>query len=353
MSTGGEPGAARATEIEFASAEPQIAGAGRTTGVIADLAYRYAVLGVLVLMVIVFSVALPETFPTVANLRITLVTQAVLVIVAIGLTFTLATGEFDFTFGPIVGFSACFCGYLTSQHDWMLAPAVLVTFFCCALIGVINAFFIIRVGISSLITTLAVGMTLVGVTLGFTQSNVVAPPDPALTRIATGELLGLPYPVYLSFLFAAIAWYVYEYTPIGRYFYFVGEGDRAARLSGLPVDRVRTTALLTTALVSSAAGLLSFGRLGSADPNIGITYLLPVTAAVFLGATTIRPGRFNAWGTVVAVYVLVVGVTGLQLLGADTWLENVFYGAALLAAVTFAALLRKGSAATLKVSVKP
>jgi len=317
-----------------------------------DFAYRYAVLGVLILMLIIFSVLLPETFPTIDNLRVTLVTQAVLVIVAIGLTFTLATGEFDFTFGPIVGFSACLCGHLTSQQGWALGPAVIATFACCALVGLINGFFVIRIGISSLIATLAVGMTLVGITLGFTQSNVVAPPARELTWFATSELFGLPYPVYLSFLIAALAWYVYEHTPIGRYFYFVGEGDRAARLGGLPVDRVRMIALMITALVSGAAGMLSFGRLGSADPNIGMTYLLPVTAAVFLGATTIKPGRFNAWGTVVAVYVLVIGVTGLQLLGADIWMENVFYGAALLAAVTFAALLRRGSAATLKVSAK-
>lgn len=340
------------TESVRLSARKHAPSMRRTSERTAEFAYRYAVLGVLVLMVLVFSILLPETFPTVDNFRVTLITQAVLVIVAIGLTFTLATGEFDFTFGPIVGFSACLCGYLTSQQNWALAPAVIATFACCALIALINGFFVIRIGISSLIATLAVGMTLVGITLGFTQSNVVAPPAPALTWFATSELFGLPYPVYLSFLIAACAWYVYEHTPIGRYFYFAGEGDRAARLSGLPVDRVRMIALMVTALVSGAAGMLNLGRLGSADPNIGMTYLLPVTAAVFLGATTIKPGRFNSWGTVVAVYVLVIGVTGLQLLGADIWMENVFYGAALLAAVTFAALLRRGSAATLKVSAK-
>lgn len=307
-----------------------------------DFAYRYAVVGVLLLMVVVFSILLPDTFPTFDNLRATLATQAVLVILAIGLTFTLSTGEFDFTFGPVLAFSACFCGYLTSQHGWALVPAVLATLGCCVAIGLAQTLFIVRLEIPSLIASLALGMTLVGVTLGFTKANVVAPPARALTTLATGELFGLPYPVYFAFGIAAIAWYVYEHTPIGRYFYFVGEGRSAARLSGLPVDRVRALALVMTATIAGLAGLISFGRLGSADPNIGLTYLLPGTAAVFLGATAIKPGRFNAWGTVVAVYVLAVGVTGLQQLGADSWLENVFYGAALLAAVTFAALLRRG-----------
>lgn len=318
-----------------------------------DFAARYAVLGVLILMIVVFSILLPDSFPTFDNLRATLVTQAVLVILAVGLTFTLASGEFDFTFGPIVAFAACFSGYLTSQHGWPLLPAVVATVVCCVAIGLTSAFFVVRIGVPSLIATLAVGMTLIGITLGFTQSNVVSPPAGALSSVCNAELFGLPLPVYLAFVIAAIAWYVYEQTPLGRYFYFVGEGRPAARLSGLPVDRVRMLGLVITAVVSGVAGIVNFGLLGSADPNLGLTYLLPVTAAVFLGATTIRPGRFNAWGTVVAVFVLVVGVTGLQQLGADTWLENVFYGAALLAAVTFAAILRRNSAGSLlNVSIK-
>lgn len=318
-----------------------------------DVANRYAIVGVLAVMIVVFSILLPDTFPTFDNLRVTLVTQAVLVIVAIGLTFTLATGEFDFTFGPLVAFGACFGGYLTSKHGWAFVPSSLVTVACCMAVGLINALFIVRLGVPSLIATLAVGMTILGVTLGFTSSNVVSPPAKPLTDFATSELFGLPYPVYLAFAVAAIAWYVYEHTPLGRYFYFVGEGRSAARLSGLPVDRVRVYALVITATVSGFAGLINFGRMGSADPNIGLTYLLPVTAAVFLGATAIRPGRFNAIGTVLAFYVLAVGVTGLEQLGADTWLESVFYGVALLAAVSFAVLLRRGSASSLNLGVKP
>lgn len=322
-------------------------------GRLSDLTHRYVIVALLGLMIIGFSLVLPNTFATFDNFRVTLITQSVLVILAIGLTFSLAAGEFDFTFGPLAAFSGCLCGYLSSERGWPMIAACGVALVGCFLTGLVNAFFIVRVGLASLIVTLAVGMVIVGITLGFTGSNVMAPPPPGLSSLATGELFGLPYPVYLSFLVAAIAWFIYEHTPLGRYFYFVGEGRSAALLSGLPVNRVRATALVITATVSGIAGMIGFGRLGSADPNLGLTFLLPVTAAVFLGATAIRPGRFNAWGTVIAVYVLVVGVTGLQQLGADSWLENVFYGVALLTAVTFGAVLRRGHGTGLNVSIRP
>jgi ribose transport system permease protein len=123
--------------------------------------------------------------------------------------------------------------------------------------------------------------------------------------------------------------------------YFTGEGPEVARLAGLPVTVIKAGSLVAVSVFASIAGVLLFGRLGSADPNIGSTFMLPGFATVFLGSTTIRPGRFNAWGTLIAVYVLIVGITGLQLLGGAGWLEQVFNGAALVVAVTFAQLVRR------------
>lgn len=80
---------------------------------------------------------------------------------------------------------------------------------------------------------------------------------------------------------------------------------------------------------------------GSADPLSGLTYLLPAFAAAFLGATSINPGRFNAWGSVVAVYFLVSGITGLTILGVDTYVQNLFYGGGLVIAVALSQLVRK------------
>jgi ribose transport system permease protein len=310
-------------------------------GTVETFLYRYMVVLVLAALIVLFSVLLPETFPTFSNLRTITGTQTVLIILTLGLTFPLAVGEFDLSFGAVLGFSSSLLAVMTVNHEWALGPAVALVFLAGATIGVINGFFVVALGVSSLITTLGTGTVIGGLTLAVSEQQVISGAPDVLVSVTTDELFGLPYPVYYGVLLAFAVWYLYEHTPIGRYIHFTGEGREVARLSGLRVDRIRFGAFMVVALMSTLAGVIELGTLGSADPNIGATFLLPAFAAAFLGATTIKPGRFNAWGTMVAVYVLVVGVTGLQLLGGAGWLEQVFNGTALVVAVTFAQLVRR------------
>ncbi|MFE7213559.1 ABC transporter permease [Streptomyces sp. NPDC001698] len=308
----------------------------RASGGAVDLFQRYAVLLVLVALVAVYSVLAPDTFPTMDTFRVITSTQAVLIVAVLGLTLPFAAGEFDLSFGAVIVWASTLTAVLTKQQEWPLAAAVPVVLVSCLLWGALNALFVVGFGISSMVTTLGSSTVIIGLTLAVSQSQVIAGPPELLANLTTGKLLGLPYPVWFSFAVAVVVWLVLEHTPLGRYLYFTGEGREVARLSGLPVDRLRTGALIASALFCGVAGMISFGRLGSADPNLGSSFLLPGAAAVFLGATVVRPGRFNAWGTVIAVYLLVTGVTGLQLLGGAGWLENVFNGGALVLAVTFA-----------------
>jgi ribose transport system permease protein len=90
---------------------------------------------------------------------------------------------------------------------------------------------------------------------------------------------------------------------------------------------------MTSALLSGLAGIVLVGTIGAVDPTVGQEYLLQPYAAAFLGATAIQIGRFNVVGTVAGLYLIVVGVTGLELLGASPWISEVFYGGALIIAV--------------------
>jgi ribose transport system permease protein len=116
------------------------------------------------------------------------------------------------------------------------------------------------------------------------------------------------------------------------------------RLTGLRVDKLRIGSLMVSGFLAALAGVVLAGTLGGSDPNAGPSYLLPAFAAAFLGATAITPGRFNPWGSFVAVYFLVTGITGLQLLGAIGWVEQFFYGASLIVAVTFSKLVGRARA---------
>ncbi|MGH7108899.1 MAG: ABC transporter permease [Stellaceae bacterium] len=117
-----------------------------------------------------------------------------------------------------------------------------------------------------------------------------------------------------------------------------------ARLSGLAVGRLRFGALVAGGVLAAIAGVLYAGTSGSADPNSGDSFLLPAFAAAFLGSTTIVPGRFNAWGAFAAVYFLVTGINGLSLLGIQVFIQDLFYGGALIIAVALSILVRRTEA---------
>src|SRR5262249_50841099 len=159
-----------------------------------------------------------------------------------------------------------------------------------------------------------------------TDNNVIDLDNRAIVDFARGDVLGLPAATWYGWVLVAIAWYVYERTPLGRYLLFIGGNRDAARLAGIRVAAIRIGALLATSLISAFAGLVLAGQLGAIDPSIGPQYLLQPFAAALLGATTVTIGRQNALGTLIALYLLAVGVTGLQLLGASSWANNVFNG---------------------------
>ncbi|MFK4122389.1 ABC transporter permease, partial [Streptomyces longwoodensis] len=147
-------------------------------------------------------------------------------------------------------------------------------------------------------------------------------------------------PFWIMVVVALLLWYVLELTPLGRQIYATGGNPRAAALTGVRTSRVLLYTLITSGIVAAGAGLLETSQLSAGDPTIGPGFLLPVIAAVFLGSTQFRGGRFNIWGTVVAAYVLAVGVKGLQLAGLPVWTPDLFNGAALLLAVGLAAWRR-------------
>ncbi len=305
----------------------------RGTTSIAGFLERYGILVAWLVVIVVFSILAPTTFPTVANFDTIASTQAVLLIMTLGLLLPLAAGEFDLSVGATMGFAPIVVGYLNVFHHWPIVPAVAVALLAGIGFGAFNALLIVRLGVPSLIATLGSGTLLTGLGYGLSNSETIGGISNGLINFATWPIGGLP----LSFLYAiaitVLIWYVLEHTPFGRYLFFVGEGREVARLAGLPVNPLRTISLISGAFVVTVAGVLQAGTVGAADPTVGVSYLLPTFAGAFLGATAIRPGRFNAWGSLIAVYFLVTGITGLELLGYSGWVQQIFYGGVLIIAV--------------------
>ena len=306
-----------------------------------DLTERYGILVLWAVVIIVFSLLRPNTFFTSANFETIFGTQAVQLVITLGLIVSLTAGEFDLSVASVMGFGATMLAILNVNDHWALIPAIIVTLLVGLLIGSVNAYLVVRVGVSSLIVTLGMGTLLSGIGFGISHSVTIGGISPNLLTAMQTTVFGLPIAFYIGLLFVVVLWYVLGYTPLGRHLLFVGEGRQVARLAGLRVDSMRALALITTALICTIAGIMQAGVVGAADPGGGPPYLLPAFAGAFLGQTVINPGRFSPWGVFVATYFLVTGITGLQLLGGAGWVQDVFYGGALVIAVTLAQLVAR------------
>jgi ribose transport system permease protein len=301
-------------------------------GLVQYLGSRYGLILLWVAMAITFTILAPGRFLTSQNVGNVFGSQAVLVVVAMGLLFAVVAGEWDLSVGATLGLSLTLVGKLNGVQGWNIWLVVVIAVLAGVLVGLANACFIVLADVPSLIATLGMATLLAGVTYGI--SNVtVAGLDETFVELGQQRFLEIPLPFYYCLLIALATWYVLKWTPFGRHLYFVGAGREVARLSGIRVGRVRTLALVSSATLSALAGVLLAASLGATGPSIGATYLLPAFAAVFLGATTIAPGHLNVWGAVVAVYFLITGITGLQILGAESYIQQIFYGGILLVAV--------------------
>lgn len=293
------------------------------------------------LLIVGFGIASPDVFLTAANFQTMLGSQAVLLILTLALLVPLTAGDYDLSVAAVLTLSSMMIAVLSVEQGWPIGLAVLAAIAMGALVGLINGCLIIYFGIESLIVTLGMGTFLGGITLWISDSATISGVSRALVdAVITTKFLGVAMAFYYGLILCAIIWYVFEFTSIGRRLLFVGRGRSVSKLSGVNVSRVRIGSLVTSGTIAALAGVIYSGTTGGADPTSGTSFLLPAFAAAFLGATSVMPGRFNPWGALLAVYFLVTGITGLQILGAQSFVQQLFYGGALLCAVALSQLAR-------------
>jgi ribose transport system permease protein len=293
------------------------------------------------LVVAIFGLLEPDTFLTAANFQTIFGTQAVLVVLTLGLLIPLTAGDYDLSVASILTLSAMIVALLNVDHGWPIGWTIAVAVAAGAAVGAVNGAIVVLLDLDPLIITLGSATFLAGIVLWISDSRTIGGiSDDLVNPVVLEEFLGISLEFYYGLALCIALWYVLEYTPLGRRLLFVGRGRRVARLSGLRVGRIRFGALVASGTISALAGVLYAGTVGGADPSSGASFLLPAFAAAFLGATSIVPGRFNPWGSLIAVYFLVTGITGLQLLGVKSFVQQLFYGGALVLAVALSRLVR-------------
>jgi ribose transport system permease protein len=300
---------------------------------------------------------LPDTFPTSTTALAIFDSEVIIIMLALAEMLALVVGEQDLSLGYGLGLTHILAlGFIVRDHlPWQVS--VILTLLVGAFIGAANAFFVTIIKINSFIATLGVGTVLYAISNWYTNSlQVVGPLPQGFINIYAAKIFGAPIAIVYIIVIVVLLWLLLEYTVVGRYLYALGGNRKAAELSGIKPKRYIFGVWMVVGLLMGFAGIVLASRLQIGSAGTGPDFLLPVFAGAMLGTTTIKPGRPNPLGTIVAVTVLGIGIAGFEQLGSSTpFIVPLFNGSTLLIGVGLAvyAAQRVRASNTASVSTKP
>jgi ribose transport system permease protein len=311
----------------------------QTRGV-THLLEAFALPACLVLAAVFFSVFGPtsDTFLTAANIRVLIGGQAVIALVALAVLVPLCAGNWDLSVGAIAGVAAVFAASAMASNS--LPVAVLIGLGLGAVIGIFNAVVVTQFKVNAVIATLGTMSLLQGlINLKTSGVAVVSDIPLGLIDLGSGTWAGVPRIAVVLLAVALAVHYLLEHTPYGRYLYALGANATVSRLVGLRTASLGFSTFVVAGVLAAIGGILAIARSGGANPQVGDQLLLPAFAAAFLSAASIKPGRYNVPGLLVAVYFLAVINNGLNLAGAQPYVSSFVNGGALIVGVGLASYL--------------
>lgn len=288
-----------------------------------------------------FSAARPGTFLTWDNARAILDDSSVLCVLAAGITVILVIGEFDLSVGFVAGLASAAGVSVMAYHGWGAGAAVAVALAAGAVAGLANGVAVAFVRIPSFIATLAIGSIAAAIELAVTKTAIFQGLSPSYLKIATTEIATVPLRAIIAAGFALLFLGILRTTVYGRHASSIGDNPSAARLSGVPVERVRVVAFMLAGLSAGLAAVLVTSSAGQYYPNLGNGYLLPAYAAAFLGLSLGGGLRFNIVGSYLGVLLLDMVSTGLTMMNQPSWMAALVQGIVLMVAVAGVAVRRR------------
>ncbi|MCC3145702.1 ABC transporter permease [Halanaerobium sp. Z-7514] len=296
---------------------------------------KYGTIIGLLIIIISFGILRPNTFLSLRNWSNILQQISLLAIISIGATVVMVIKEFDLSISSVASFAGIItAGLLVDGYSmYLVIPAVLGLSF---IFGLINGFFVAKLNILSFITTLSTGTFLGGITYWYSGGSIIFSGIPREFLIwGQGEFLNLALVIWIMFLIVLLFWYIFNQTMLGRQLYSIGGNEKAARYSGIKVEKKKIIAFGLTAVLSALTGILLASRLGSAHPTAGGGYLLRAYATVFLGMTLFKQGEANVLGTMVGVLIMGVLANGLTILNVPNYFQDMLTGSIIIAALVF------------------
>ena len=300
---------------------------------------RYGTLAGFLLILILFTVRLPDTFLTAQNWLNITQQLSMLMVVAAGMTIVMVMGDFDLSVGSMASLSGIVAAILFS-FGWPIWAVVGVALLVGLIGGLINGALVSFVGILPFVATLATLTIFSGAAFVVSGGKTIsgrAIPDAfgefARDGLPIGPLI-LPNLTIVAIVVLAVVWVLLEQTTFGRRLYAIGGNVEAAYLSGVPVRRLKLLAFALTGLSAAGAGVLYASRVASANPTQGSGLMLNAIAAVFLGTTMSEQGEPRILATLVGVLILGVLDNGLTQMSVDSYVRQILVGVIIVIAVS-------------------
>ena len=253
-----------------------------------------------------------------------------------GMTLVILTGGIDLSVGSVWAMTAVLAASLMSS-GWPMVPAIAVALLGAAAVGLFNGLCITRLNMSPFVPTLASLAIARSLALVITRGRPISsfgPQQDAFLWIGGGSVLGVPNPVILFVVVAAIVWIVLSRTVWGRRVYAVGGNEKAARLTGLNVRQLKVTVYIISSLCAGLAGIVQASYLSSVTASLATGQELSVIAATVIGGVNLAGGEGTVFGVVIGTIMLEILRNGLLLFGIDPYWQGVFVGAIIIIAVS-------------------
>lgn len=296
----------------------------------------------LVVLVVILSIV-SDVFLSTSNIMSILRQASVYVIMALGMSFVLMTGGTDLSQGSLLALVGVVAAYIV-QNVGSIPLAIAASILVGAVVGFVNGTIVSRLKIPPFIATLAMMYLCRGLTLVITQASPIVLTNDSFKWIGTGSLLGLPVPVYIFIIAAAIGQFILAYTATGRFVLAVGSNEEAARLSGIKSSWNKCKVYIISGIMVGLAGVVYVARLGAAQATAGQSYEMEAIAAAVLGGNSVMGGEGTIIGAVMGAIVVAIVRNAMVLLEISTYYQQIVTGAVILIAVIID-IMRKERAA--------
>lgn len=302
---------------------------------------EYMLCGVLIAIVIIMSILSPDRFLSLYNLQTMAFQLPEFGIIALGMMIVILTGGINLSItsgSALAGIMAAFIlsGRVMagSSIGVVIVSAIGVILLTSTLVGLLNGFVVAYIGVTPILVTLGSKTLYEGISMWLTKGGAISNFPEAYYWFGNESLAGIPIPMILFVIIALITYVLLEKTPWGQRVYMVGSNPTAAVFSGINIKRVLMQVYVYSSLMAGLAGVIMLSRYNSAKVDLGSSYLLQSVAAVVLGGTNIAGGSGSVFGTVVAVAILQVISSGMNILGVNRFIIDMITGAILIAVLT-------------------